>query len=123
VARIAAKKWPERWSNDCSFVLEATEFALISFFGQAAGNQTAAVTIWEDSGKEQKFFLIAPLLVCLAPAITYLHWPCILTFVEGTLLQSSFVDRSLIGGDSIDALHRTINVLETRVLVRWSPEK
>ena len=30
------KKWPERWSNDYSFVLEATEFALISLFGQAA---------------------------------------------------------------------------------------
>ena len=31
-ARIGAEKWPERWSNDYSFVLEATEFALISFF-------------------------------------------------------------------------------------------
>jgi len=39
VARIGAKKWPERWSNDYSFVLEATEFALISFFGQAAEYQ------------------------------------------------------------------------------------
>jgi len=45
VARIGAKKWPERWSNDYSFVLEATEFALILFYGQAAGNQRAAVTI------------------------------------------------------------------------------
>jgi len=33
------KNWPERWSNDYSFVLEATEFALISFFGQAVENQ------------------------------------------------------------------------------------
>jgi len=39
VARIDAKKWSERWSNGYSFVLEATEFALISFFGQAAENQ------------------------------------------------------------------------------------
>jgi len=36
VVRIGAKKWPERWSNDYSFVLEATEYALISFLVQAA---------------------------------------------------------------------------------------
>jgi len=35
-ARIGAKKWPERWSNDYSFVLAATEFALILFVVQAA---------------------------------------------------------------------------------------
>ena len=40
-----ATKCPERWSNYYSFVLEATEFALILFFGQAAENQ-AAVTFW-----------------------------------------------------------------------------
>jgi len=36
------KKWPERSSNDYSFVFEATEFALISFFGQAAENQRSS---------------------------------------------------------------------------------
>ena len=81
------------------------------------------VTFWEDSGRSKKLFLTAPLLVCLAFAIAYLRWPYVLTFVEGTLLKCSFVERSLVGGDSIGALYRTINVLEVRVLVRWSAEK
>jgi len=122
VARIGVKKWPERWSNGYSFLLEATKFALISSLVKLREIK-ATVVFWEDSGKEQILFLIAPLLVCLAPAITYLQWPYVFTFVEGTLLQSSFVDRSLIGGDSIDVLHRTINVLEARVLVGWRTEK
>jgi len=122
VARIGAKKWPERWSNDYLFLLEANEFSLVSFLVKLQKIK-AAVAFSEDSGKEQKLFLIAALLVCLAPTITYLHWPYVLTFVEGTLLQCSFVDRSLVGGDSIGALYRAIIVLEARVSVRWSTEK
>jgi len=36
--------------------------------------------------------------------------------MEGTLLKCSFMDRSLVGGDSIGALYRA-NVLEAHVLV------
>jgi len=41
-----------------------------------------------------------------------------MTFVEGTLLKCSFVDRSFVGGDSIGAMYLAISVLEARVLVR-----
>jgi len=72
VARIGAKKWPERWSNDYFFVLEATEFALILFFGQAAENQGSSY-ILRGQREGAQLFLTVPLLVCLAPAIAYLH--------------------------------------------------
>jgi len=86
----------------------------------------AAVTFWEDSGQEQKLFLTAPLLVCLAPAIAYLHWPYVLTFVEGTLLKCSFVELSLVGGDSIGALYRAIwrpGSSRISALKRWKAVK
>jgi len=47
VARICAKKWPERWSNDYAFVLEATELRWFRFFLVKLRNSLAAVTFWD----------------------------------------------------------------------------
>jgi len=72
-ARIGAKKWPERWSNDYHVVLIATECAAFLNFLVKLRKIKAAVVFREDSGKEQKLFLTAPLLGCLAPAHAYLY--------------------------------------------------
>jgi len=44
-------------------------------FWSSCGRSGEAVTFWEDSGKEQKIVLNRSILVCLAPATAYLHWP------------------------------------------------
>ena len=82
------------------------------FFGQAA-EQPGSSYILRGQREGAK--------IVLKRSIAGLFGSCnyiFATFVERTLLKCSFVDRSLVGGDSSGALYRAINVLEARVLLR-----